>query len=34
MLSNTFACPLQVVWVLLVLLVPLVLQVLAPRHRS
>jgi len=34
MLSKTFACPLQVVWVLLVLLVLLVLQVLAPRHRS
>jgi len=34
MLSQTFACPLQVVWVLLVLLVLLVLQVLAPRHRN
>ena len=34
MLSQTFACPLQVVRVLLVLLVLLVLQVLASRHRS
>jgi hypothetical protein len=34
MLSQTFACPLQVVWVLLVLLVLLVLRVLAPRHRN